>query len=96
MFSKNTDSPADNLDALINTHIASMSTLDPKTDAEYPAMVTQLDTLYSLRNANAPKTMSTGEKATIAANLAGIILVLKHEHLGVITSKAFSLIGKLR
>lgn len=96
MSPKSTDSPAENLDKQINAHLASMSTLDPKESPEYATMVAHLETLYSLRNASAPKPMSTGEKATIAANIAGILLVLNHERLGVITSKAFSIITKLR
>ena len=95
MFNQTSDTPADNLDKVINSHLASMTTIGPK-HAEYPAMVTQLDTLYSLRNASAPKPMSTGEKATIAANIAGIALILNHERMGVITSKALGFILKLR
>lgn len=96
MFSKKTDPIAENLDKLINAHIASMSTLDPKTSPEYADMVKHLDTLYSLHNANAPKPMSADAKATIAANIAGIVLILGHERVGVITSKALGFVQKLR
>lgn len=96
MFSKKTDTPAELLDAQINAHLASMSTLDPKMSPEYAEMVKHLDTLYSLRNATAPKPMSADVKATIAANLAGIILILGHERVGVITSKALGFVQKLR
>lgn len=95
MFSK-TDHTAENLDAVINKHLAVMSELDPKTATEYPEMVKTLDTLYSLRNASKPKPMSADVKATIAANLAGIVLILGHERVGVITSKALGFVAKLR
>lgn len=95
MFSKKTDIPAENLDKVIITHLAAMSDMGP-THTEYPAMVQNLDTLYSLRNASAPKPMSADVKATIAANLAGIVLILTHERVGVITTKALGFVQKLR
>lgn len=94
MFPKKTDTTAENLDLQINAHLAAMATLDPLKSQEYGDMVKHLNTLYSLRETAKP--MSTGEKATIVAHLAGIALVLNHERLGVITSKAFGLIMKLR
>lgn len=95
MFPSNSENPAKNLDTVINTHLAAMQAMKP-ADPEYPEMVKQLDTLYSLRNASAPKPISAGEKATIAANLLGILLVIKHEQVGVITTKALGFISKLR
>lgn len=95
MFPSNSETPAKNLDVVINNHLASMQ--DMKTEnPEYPEMVKQLDTLYSLRNASAPKPLSADTKLLAITNLAGILLIIKHEQVGVITSKALGFISKLR
>lgn len=96
MFKKTPDPTAEKLDMEINALLLDMYTMDKKKDAEYPAMVDQLVKLYELRNANAPKRMSADVKATIAANLAGIFLIIAHERTGVITTKALGFIQKLR
>lgn len=96
MFKPKTDKTAENLDMEINRLLLEMYTMNRMKDAEYPAMVDQLVKLYELRNANAPKRMSADVKATIAANLAGIFLIIAHERTGVITTKALGFIQKLR
>ena len=93
MFSKKSDPVAENLDTVIDAHILKMSELTT-THSEYPAMVDQLVKLYSLRPQ--AKAMSSDVKATIAANLAGILLIIGHERTGVITTKALGFIQKLR
>jgi uncharacterized membrane protein YkvA (DUF1232 family) len=96
MFSKKTDITAQNLDKEIENLLATMETMDRLRDAEYPKMVELLAKLYALRNDNTPKRMSPDAKATIAANLAGIILILGHERAHIVTSKALSFVQKLR
>lgn len=95
MFPSKTDTPADNLDKVINAHLSHMQDMKP-ADPEYPDAVKQLDTLYSLRNDSVSKPLSADAKLTAAVNLAGIIMILKHEQVGVITSKALGFIAKLR
>lgn len=95
MFPSKTDTPADNLDKVINTHLAHLQDLTP-SHAEYPDAVKQLAALYSLRNESVSKPLSADAKLTAAVNLAGIIMILKHEQVGVITSKALGFIAKLR
>lgn len=96
MFSKKTDYVAENLDKEINSLLLDMYPKSGKIDPEYPAMVDLLVKLMEVRNANAPKPMSADVKATILANLAGIVLIIGHEKAHVITTKALGFIMKLR
>jgi hypothetical protein len=66
--------------------------LSDRESDEYTKMVDNLSTLYEL---NHKSRFSKEQLATIAANLLGIVLVIKSEHVGVITSKAFSLVKKI-
>lgn len=94
MFKKKPDYTADNLDKEINALLLDMYTMNRKTDAEYPKMVELLTKLYAQRETAKP--MSADVKATIAANLAGILILVHHEKAHVITSKAIGFVQKLR
>lgn len=59
---------------------------------EYGSMVDQLTKLYELHSRSR---FSKDQLATIGANLLGMILVIKAEHVGIITTKAFSLVKKI-
>lgn len=97
MFKKTPDPVAEKLDLEINRLLIDMSSMTRLTDAEYPKMVELLNSLMKTRNeTNNPSRMSADVKATIAANLAGIVLILSHERAHVVTTKAISFIQKLR
>jgi FixJ family two-component response regulator len=61
----------------------------------YQTIVTQLTALNAIQTTNKDR-VSKETLAVIACNLAGIIMIVSHEHVNVITSKAFALIGKTR
>ena len=63
--------------------------------AEYKKTMDATVTLHSLMDED-PKGVSKDTLALIAANLVGIILIIKHEHVNVVTSKALGLILKPR
>ena len=65
----------------------------PHSD-EYAAMVARLETLYSLKEK--PQRVSPDTLATVVANLTGIVMIVGHERLHVVTSKALQFIMKLR
>ena len=69
-------------------------TLHSAHSVEYAQMVAQLETLYSLKEK--PQRVSPDTLATIFANLAGIVMIVGHERLHVVTSKALQFIMKLR
>lgn len=90
MFKKN---PIDaQLDLEIKTLLDCMSAVDDKTSEDYVAMLDQMSKLYKLREEN---TISMDTWATIAANLAGIVIILNHERAHVIASKSFGFVKKL-
>lgn len=94
MFAKKSVEPSD-LDDVIAGLAFKLHNTDPETP-EYAHMVDQFVKLYPLKDATAPKKMSADVKATILANLAGIVILVTHERAHVVTSKALGFIQKLR
>ncbi len=65
------------------------------SDSDYAAMVTQLDTLYKLKEVDSKKRVSRDTWVATAANVAIALIVVGYEQKNVITSKAISLFTKL-
>jgi hypothetical protein len=63
--------------------------------AEYPKALNHLEKLYQLKGEQ-PDSVKKDTMALIAGNLAGIILILKHERMDIITSKALSFVIRTR
>lgn len=59
---------------------------------EYGAILDHLGKLQKIRQEEKPDPIHTDTIATIAANLIGILMILQHENLNIITSKALSLV----
>lgn len=84
------------IDQEIDSVLRALSTIDPGTE-EYSKIVRNLESLYRAKGEVKPKpTLDPNTILQVAANLAGIVIVLKHEQLNVITGKAFGLVAKLR
>lgn len=66
------------------------------TEDVYTAMVDNLEKLYKAKNVVATTKIDSKTALAVAGNILGIILVLKHEELNVITSKALGFIIKGR
>lgn len=66
------------------------------TDKEYATVMEQLKELTKIRKESLPDTVSPDTKVMAAVNLAGIFMILRHEHINVIASKAISFVPKLR
>jgi len=84
------------LDEVIDNVLSEMNgfTADSK---EYGAASDNYVKLMKLRKElTSSTTISPDTLALIAANLAGIILILNHERVHVVASKALSFVGKLR
>lgn len=82
------------LDDEIDSVLDSMSSCAADTE-EYMAMANNLETLYKAKALDKSNPM----KASIlqaGTNILGILLVINYEKIGVVTSKAFSLISKAR
>jgi hypothetical protein len=93
MFTKTPKEKSD-LEVTIIALFNRLKTMDAETE-EYAAIVDQIVKLYKLKSEDAPNRVDANTWAAIGANLIGILLVLKHEQAFVVTSKAFSWIGRL-
>lgn len=65
-------------------------------DENYPVILERVQKLEKLAADRRPKKLDPNTRAMIAANLAGIAMIISHERLNVITTKATSLLLKLR
>lgn len=84
------------IDKEIDSVLELLGTLTPGTE-EYKAVRADVEGLYRAKGEVKPEEkVSPNTIAQIVANLIGIVVVLEHEKLNVITSKAFNMIAKLR
>jgi hypothetical protein len=63
---------------------------------EYATVISQLKELSKIQKEQSPASVSPDTKVMAAVNLAGIVMILKHETAHVIASKAISFVPKLR
>lgn len=70
------------------------------TSDEYNKLTDQLTTLYSIKETehqiHSKKNVSADTLAIVGGNLLGIVLIVGHERAHVVTSKALTLLTKLR
>lgn len=64
-------------------------------DEKYHVMQTGLAALYKLKESSV-KRVSPDTWVAVVGNLVAVLLVLNYEKAGVITSRAFQFVGKLR
>lgn len=95
MFTQNSQNANSGLDVVIDDLLSEMKTLTSNTK-EYALALDHLSTLYKIKEANSKKKLSPDTKALIAANLAGILVIVGFEKANVVTSKALSFVMKLR
>ena len=94
MFTKRERKPT-KLDEIIDELQTYILSTTPDDD-DYEDLVARLETLYKMKEQEAPDRISANTKAIIAANIAGIVLILGFEKANVVTSKALSFIMKLK
>jgi hypothetical protein len=63
---------------------------------EYVKILNVISTLTEMKEKEKPSEVSKDTMATIGANLLGIFMIIKHEHVNVITSRAMSLLMRIR
>jgi hypothetical protein len=83
------------VDNEISRVVLALQDVDPKSD-EYGAILEKLSKLQKVRQEEKPDRVSSDTIAMIAANLAGIAIIVRHENLNVVTSKALSFILKAK
>lgn len=94
MFRKKEDKVLTMLDTAIADAFEALKSLTPDDD-EYKTTVDQIKELSRLRETHTTsRRVSPDTIAIVAANLAGIIIILGYEKANVIASKAFGTIVK--
>lgn len=83
------------LDKEIERLLIYISDVPPDSD-EYKAIRKELSALHELSQAEKPKPVDKNTILTVAANIAGILVIVGHERAHVVTSKAFGHIRQLR
>lgn len=96
MFSRfKKDKEPSPLDVAIASCYEKMAQLN-ETDEEYAKIADQLVKLHGLKMNEKSSRVSPDTTAKIAANIVGILLIIRHEHLNVITSKAMEQVMRTR
>lgn len=94
MTNRSSDQPA-SLQELIE--LVQTQMLTEGADSEkFNEMNEQLEKLYAMKKSNRSSRISPDTLLTVAGNLAGIALILQHERLHVVTSKALSFVMKTK
>ena len=83
------------LEKEIEAVLLDMKDMDLNSD-EYEVALNHLSKLYEIKSKEKKWNVSPDTMAVVVANLLGIILILKHEELNVITSKALNFVIKGR
>ena len=87
--------PKTELEKAIDEAIASMRVLPPTSD-EYATIMERVTKLQKLKEIESPKRISPDTALTVGANLLGIVLIIRHEQLNVVTSKALSFVMRTK
>jgi len=97
MFKKN-DTNATGMKLVIDACNAELLKHDPSSD-EFKRIVDQLERINKINaahNAGPREKVSLNGLIAVGGNLAGIGLIIGHERMAVITSKAIGFVGKFR
>jgi len=92
MFQKQNKTP---LQTLIDDQVQKLAEVGLH-DEQADAILTRIEKLHKMNTAERNHRVSPDTMVSVAANLVGIVLIIKHEHLNVITSKAMSFVPKLK
>lgn len=97
MFTKTKPENRAGLEKAIDDALLELNALQADTP-EYDIVLDKIERLYKLRlpEPEAPKPVSKDALVAGAVNLAGIILIINHEKLHVISTKALGFVGKFR
>ena len=82
------------LDDEIECLVDQLSNMTNKQDENYEAVAKNLQRLMEARERKNDRVISSDTLVAAAINIIGMLIVLNFEKTGVITSRAFSLIGK--
>lgn len=63
---------------------------------DYVKMLNTVERLHDLMDTKNPSSVSKDALLNVGANLLGIFMIIKHEHVNVVTSKALSFVIRSR
>lgn len=92
MFTRNKTHP---LDGEIERAIAHLKTLNVGSE-DYTKALRAISRLKDIKAESQPEPMNRNTVATVGANLLGILMIIRHEHVNVVMSKAVGLLIKPR
>jgi hypothetical protein len=97
MFNKNKPENRPGLEKAIDDALLELSKTQSGTP-EYKAILEEIEKLYALRlpEPEASKPVSKDALVAVAGNLVGIVLIINHEKLHVISTKALGFVGKFK
>lgn len=95
MFIRKPDTTDQLLNETIERVLNDMKTEDAHTE-KYASSADQLVKLYALKTESRSRRVSPDTMATVIANLLGIGIIVGHERVHIVTSKALSFVQKLR
>lgn len=94
MTNRNSDKPA-TLQELIDL-VQTQMLLEGADSDKFQEMSDQLEKLYAMKKSNRSSRVSPDALVAVAGNLLGIGLILQHERLHVVTSKALGFVMKTK
>lgn len=83
------------LDAEIRATLTELKNHE-KTSEEYGDLVDRISSLHKLKAEEKPKRINPDTALVVGANIFGILAIINHERVSVITSKAMNSVIKLR
>jgi hypothetical protein len=81
------------LDDALTKALRSLNDFDIGSE-EYEQRLSAVSRLHKMRQEEKPDQVSLDTAAVIAANLLGIVMIVRHENVNVIASKAMGLVMK--
>jgi len=99
MFNENPTSNEVGVSTAIDSLLEEMASLNGDSE-EFAQMNDQLTKLYALKeidnNVKSWKRVSADTMAIVAGNLLGIVMIVSHERASILTSKALTLLMKMK
>lgn len=86
--------PKTKLQIEIDRNVLALNDHLPGTE-EYGTIVERLSKLHKVQHDNKREPVSPNTAMTTGANLLGILMIIQHEHIGVISSKALAFVKKV-
>lgn len=87
--------PNPKLQRAIDRALIELNSHDVTSD-KYAITLERLSKLHKMKEEETPSPVSSDVLITVAAHLIGIAMIIRHEHLNVITSKALSFVPRPR